>query len=298
MRSQRSAFTLVELIVVVAIIAVLIGLIVPAVQRVRDASSRTDCSNRLRQIGLALHGHHDGHGRLPPGVSFDAGRDPYPWLSWHARILPYVERDDLWRATVAAFPRAADFRVDPHHSARKVVVPAFVCPVDGRAQFVSTRFGRFVVAFTSYLGVGGTDFTRRDGCLFLDSRIRLADIRDSTSHTLLVGERPPSTDERYGWWYAGVGQNNTGSIEMLLGVRELKQIIYRYPEYENCPAGPYAFGPGRDDEPCDTFHFWSHHIGGAHFLLADGAVQFFRYAADPLLPALATRDGAEVATLP
>jgi prepilin-type processing-associated H-X9-DG protein len=104
------------------------------------------------------------------------------------------------------------------------------------------------------------------------------------------GERPPSADFWYGWWYAGYGQAGTGSADMLLGVRERN---LGGPFVSDCPAGPYHFREGRADNQCDLFHFWSLHPGGAHFLFADGSVRFLAYSADAILPALATRAGGE-----
>src|SRR5712664_2422798 len=104
MRAQpapRRGFSLVELLVVLAIVGVLIGLLLPAVQRVRDAAARIDCGNRLRQVGLALHNYHAANRVLPPGVRGDAA--DFPYLSWHARILPYIEQDALWQQTRVAF---------------------------------------------------------------------------------------------------------------------------------------------------------------------------------------------------
>jgi prepilin-type processing-associated H-X9-DG protein len=121
----------------------------------------------------------------------------------------------------------------------------------------------------------------------------LAGIRDGASQTIMVGERPPSTDLEFGWWYAGSGQSQlSGSGDMVLGVRELNKRI------PSCDAGPYSFTPGRLDNQCDMFHFWSLHSGGAHFLMADGSVHFLRYDADPIMPALASRNGGEIVSLP
>ncbi len=129
----------------------------------------------------------------------------------------------------------------------------------------------------------------------MDSRIRLNDITDGTSSTLVAGERPPSADFWYGWWYAGVAQSGTGSPDMVLGVRELN-VNAAFAWF--CPPGPYHFQAGSINNQCDVFHFWSPHSGGANFLFADGHVQFLTYSADSILPALATRAGGEAADIP
>lgn len=293
-RSMRQGLTLIETLVVIGIIGVLIGLLVPAVQRIRDSGHRTHCANHLRQIGLALHHYNDTQGSLPPGVSYQNGADPHPHMSWCTRLLPYVEQEALWQQSVRAFAQQAFFEVVPPHVGLGTVVPAFTCNSDSRAPTVKD-FGPFKVAFTSYLGVEGVNQTSKDGVLFLDSRIRLGNVTDGTSNTLMVGERPPSADLNLGWWYAGWGQSKDGSAEMLLGVRERNV----HPRYPHCPSGPYSYTPGRVDNDCDAFHFWSLHFGGgAHFLFADGSVHFLPYSANPILPALATRSGGEVFSLP
>lgn len=290
-RPSRPAFTLLELLVVIALLAVLVGLLLSAVQRVRAAADRVTCANRLRQIGLALHGYHETHRTLPPGMSGPRGVFPYPFLSWNARILPYLEQHPLWREVQRAYDQDPDFLHLPPHVHRQTVVRDFSCPSDRRTLTLSTRLRGPQMAFTAYLGVAGIDFTRNDGLLFLDSRVRLADIADGTSNTLLVGERPPSTNERFGWWYAGWGQSQDGSAEMVLGVRE------RNVSDRDCWEGHYSFGSGRLDNQCDMYHFWSLHTGGgAHFLFGDGSVRFLPYSAAPLMRALATRQGGEAVT--
>jgi prepilin-type N-terminal cleavage/methylation domain-containing protein/prepilin-type processing-associated H-X9-DG protein len=290
----RRGFTLLELLVVITIIGVLMGLLMSAVQRVRAAAARAKCANNLRQLGLALHNYHDTTSLLPPGCSFRNESDPHPHMSWLTRLLPYLEQEALWRDALTAFSVERFFLTPPHHANLVRVLSTFVCPTDGRAA-EPWDFGSVRIAFTDYLGVWGTDRLQRDGVLFLDSRVRLTDIRDGTSSTLIIGERPPSADHGLGWWYAGWGQGKDGSAEMILGVRERND----HPRYSDCPPGPYHFTrPRSNNDLCATFHFWSHHPGGANFAFADGSVHFLSYSADRILPALATRAGGEAVQWP
>lgn len=288
-RQSARAYTLIELVVVVAIIAIIIGLTLPAVQRVRDVSFRSECSNKLHQIGLALHNYHDLHSVLPPGVSFNDGKDPNPFMSWNTRLLPFLERQTEWSQALQAFAQDPRFMKIPPHSLFATVMPPFACPAERRTLELSQRIS-LKVAFTAYLGVEGINQTTRDGVLYLDSNVRLGDVTDGTSNTLMVGERPPSPDEALGWWYGGEGQNKDGDGDMVLGVRSVVASVYG----TGCPWNqPFHFQAGSPSNQCDSFHFWSRHIGGAHFLFADGSVRFLRYSADTILPALATRSGGE-----
>jgi len=94
--------------------------------------------------------------------------------------------------------------------------------------------------------------------------------------------------------YAGHGQSASGSPDMLLGLREKNDGATHL---ESCPAGPYQFTNGRRGEPCDTFHFWSYHSGGANFASCDGSVRFMSYGASDVLALMATKSGHEIATL-
>ena len=295
--SARRGFTLLELLVVIAIIAILVGLLVPAVQKVRAAAARTQCQNKLKQLALSIHSYHDAQGSLPPGLSVNADQKRYPYLGWPARVLPYLEQAPLWSQVQNAFATdPTPFNFYGHAAHRPIhgtLVSALVCPSDPAAAEIAKK-GNIEVTFTSYLGVSGTDLTTNDGIFFADSAIHLVHIADGTSQTLMVGERPPAADRSFGWWYRGWGQNKSGSAEMLLGVRERNVQGARYP----CEAGPYTFRPGRIDNQCDMFHFWSYHPGGANFAFADGSVHFLNYSADSIMPALATRAGGEATSLP
>jgi len=290
-RKPRLGLTLVELLVVIAIIGVIAGLTLPAVQRIREASQCTQCANNLRQLGLAAHNHLDTFKTFPAGMRYQNGTDPYLLMSWLTQLLPYMEQQALWSVTQNAYKGSASPLVNPPHVGLATVMDVFVCPADWRAdrQWFAPR-DRVVVALTSYLGVEGRDLNALDGVLYRDSRISFAAIRDGLSQTVFAGERPPSADFQFGWWYAGAGQQFTGSADMILGVQEINVIPALAPK---CPNGPYSFGPGNLTNQCDMFHFWSLHAGGANFLYADGSVHFLPYSASSVLPALASRDGGE-----
>jgi type II secretory pathway pseudopilin PulG len=284
-------FSLVETLLVIAIIAILIGLSLPAVQKIREAGNQTKCRNNLRQIGLGLHQYHGDQQRFPPGVR--RSPDPYPYLSWQARLTPYLEQSAIWTMTQEDFAANPKFGGPPPHRAVSKVQAYLICPSENRAvAIVEPENSPF--AFTHYLGVSGTSTPLADGMFFLNSDIRFSDITDGTSTTIAVGERPPSPDNRFGWWYAGIGQAFDGSADMLLGTHEYA-ITHRAP---TCRGLFYSFRPGSPENMCDTFHFWSRHPNGAHFLCADGSVHFLNYSAAGIMEALSTRAGNEPVEIP
>jgi prepilin-type N-terminal cleavage/methylation domain-containing protein/prepilin-type processing-associated H-X9-DG protein len=293
----RRGFTLIELLVVLAIIAVLLGLIIPAVQKARHAVLRLSCSHNMRQLGLALHNYHDTLGKFPqayneywilcPPADAPEPPDPRPRQSWAALVLPFLEEQNLQATGARNFQRAR--------------VTSFLCPSDPRAgetsagghyDFLGNCFG-----LTSYLAVEGSAYEYgnpntfvdlglggpKDGVIFRSSDTRLVDITDGTSNTLLLGERPPSPAPAldWGWWAWSV-------YDTALAVVDRRALAY-----PDCPV-PAVYGPGRHDNDCDTHHFWSFHTNGSNWLFADGSVRFLPYAAAPLLPDLATRNGGEV----
>ncbi len=299
MPTPRRAATLLELLVVTAIIAILAGLLLAGVQKVRAAAARVQCQNNLKQLALAAHAYHDAAGALPPAVAAGA-KARLKYLQWPVRLAPYLEQDAAWRQAEADYARAPNpFAARPRHAGMDRLVPAFACPADwrvGTAWTVETMGRTHHVTHTSYLGNSGASTPKRDGVLFVNSRVRLDGIPDGTAGTLLFGERPPSADLRYGWLYAGAGQDLAGSLDSVLGVREANYAFY--PEYQRCGPGPFPFRPGRADDPCAAFQYWSLHPGGANFAFCDGSVRLLAYSADAVLPALATRAGGEVVEVP
>jgi prepilin-type processing-associated H-X9-DG protein len=274
-----------------AIIAILVALMVPAIQKMRDAALRVSCMNNLKQLGVACHGYHNANRSLPAGMRYQRGKDPNLFSTWLAQVLPYVEQDNLWKRSQVAYTQSSNPFKNPPHVGLSTAIPTFTCPADPYADQVlfAERTG-IPVAFTSYLGVEGRDVFAKDGLLFRDSRVRFTEIVDGTSQTLLAGERPPSQDLQFGWWYAGTGQNFTGSCDSVLGVEEQNILLVTA---GSCAPGTYIYGPGNLSNQCDMFHFWSLHSGGAQFVFADGSVHFLSYSAAPILPALASRAGGE-----
>ncbi len=309
-RQKRIGFTLIELLVVIAIIGILIALLLPAVQKVRDAANRTRCGNALRQIGIALNSYHDTQHSFPPALdTLNFSTNDYWCWSWMARILPYVEQGNVFKEAEDFAKTAKDNNPWGQGGPQNPVLgkPMYVyqCPSDTRVlinSFVGGQPGApatLTIAFTTFMGNLGTDYTYGntaskpgDGVMFKNSKIRIGQITDGTSNTIAAGERPPSEDLVFGWWFAGYGQGaGTGSCDVVLGAAELKQISSG--PYKNCPQGPYTFTQGSITNPCDMFHYWSMHPNGGNFLKCDASVRFLPYSAANILPALGTRDKGE-----
>ncbi len=206
-----------------------------------------------------------------------------------------------------------------------VVNPVLCCPSDSRT-LQPVQSNGLTVALSSYLGVSGVDLWAWStpptgagglrGVMVSTNKYqgdrgdredpltthgtRLAEITDGTSNTLLVGERPPGHSLDFGWAYAMTwGQDSCGTLDATLGVNEVNLQQAGIPEMDACPPGPYRFGPGRVENPCDQFHYYSLHGGGANFLFADGHVHFLSYGIDnTVLRGLASMNGGEAVEPP
>ncbi len=326
---RNRAFTLVELLVVIAIIGILVALLLPAVQQARETARRAKCVNNLKQQALALHNFHDTYRRFPSahqvspatycgtykcvepwgGLAPNGWPKEGPFWSWTMRIAPYVEMGNLYdQVDLKQWPW---WLTDP--TGRDVVshtTPVFACPSDSRGGLQSDYQGH-KVALTSYLGVTGRnqflEAGGQDGILYVNSAVGMQHITDGTSNTLLIGERPPSNNQIYGWQWAGAGDApHFGTTDVVLGVHERAL---------NPSAAADFFRPGSVVDPTDKhrYHFWSLHPGGANWALADGSVRFMMYnvtqspatvstlsTTAPLNPleAMATRAGGESVTIP
>jgi prepilin-type N-terminal cleavage/methylation domain-containing protein/prepilin-type processing-associated H-X9-DG protein len=292
-RTTRRGLTLIELLVVIAIIAVLIGLLLPAVQKVREAAARTSCANNLKQIGLGLHLYHDANAVLPPGY-----RDPRPppqfgpgW-GWAAFLLPTVEQGNLYRElgvdTQNIGNGANPVAPTPQTQA---VLSVFVCPADpgpavnpyydnhGKANYRGVGGGRQpMVPIAGGLGLADV-FAPLDGTFWRNSRVRFDDVTDGLSNTLMVGETvlDPARDKWGGIWVGSVRRDQ--SVLWVSGVYWLVE------------TGTLAINGS------DKWGFGSPHPGGANFVAGDGSVHFVRDGADPVVVTLlcSRNDGQAVA---
>lgn len=289
----RSAFTLLELLVVLCIAARLLGLLLAAVQKVRSAAASAGCKSNLRQLALASHQFHDAHSALPAGCDRRPGSVPQGGgqmdVSWLTTLLPFVEQDALWREVVAAYRDAPGGDTLAHVRVQATPVRLFRCPADARV--LGWEFPEAPWGLTSYQGVAGTDLWHKDGLMHASVSYRLTDVSDGTSTTLMFGERPPGPQGDRGAWYGRWG-GNPCQISQVRGVAYTGQPP---PEAFGCRAPIWEYRAGRIDDFCDVVHYWSLHPGGGHFAFADGGVRFLPYAsAAPLLIDLATRAGGEV----
>ncbi len=282
--SNRSAFTLVELLVVIAIIAILISMLAPAVQRAREAASRTACANNVKQLVLAVSLFHDREKRMPFNQfdgEFGNRRNSRAW-SWLSRMLPDVGEGNLFNQGGVG---VQTMELSPITAA---TVAAFLCPSDGSShtgpRLDAGNLEGLAVGQTNYKGVSGAnwgdDISGENGSAFPTDwrnpgvngsfdghshgdgvfyrvdylrRLRMGQILDGTSNTFLIGEDVPGKTHWCSWPYAN---NATGTCAMPPNVRRADGTEYPMHNWENNES------------------FRSMHPGGVQFGMADGSVRF------------------------
>jgi prepilin-type N-terminal cleavage/methylation domain-containing protein len=288
---RRRGFTLIELLVVIGIIAILIGLLLPAVQKVRDAANLASCENNLKQIGLALHNYHDARGSFPAGYS-----DPTPWpqadngpgWGWGAFLLPYLEQTNLYNQIAFNL----DVGAPANGKVCSTLLRIFSCPADTLpGAFTLTDGGSktWTLAPGSYVACNGNDgvddFTTppHTGAFVRGTQgFRIADISDGLANTLFVGDR--SSKLSYCTWVGGP----TGALNPFLEAPGNFGAEVTLLMCHAGPTGPNA--PGVFDADATA----SPHLDGVPFLFGDGSVHFLANGIDiPTWMALATRAGGE-----
>jgi prepilin-type N-terminal cleavage/methylation domain-containing protein/prepilin-type processing-associated H-X9-DG protein len=304
-RAIRAGFTLIELLVVIAVIGVLVALLLPAVQKVREAANRLKCQNNLKQLGLGLHHYHTAVGHFPPGNTDLIGLDPgneSDRRNWAVTaLLPYIEQQAVYQGVEAYLSNGAPYIV--YCPLNKTIMPIFLCPSDPAGPKILTGgpgstnqqglHGNYAAcagstAFNSASGADGGDDL--NGLFYAFSSTRLSDVTDGTSNTLMLSELIVSPDltthdvrgrlfnpaKQGGILFSTLYPPNTSVADRL----------------QWCQSIPPA--------PCQPTYAEinlsarSYHASGVNVLFADGSGRFVvNGIARPTWTALGTRAGGE-----
>ena len=328
----RAAFTLVEVLSVVAILGILAALLLPAVQSVREAGRRTHCANNLRQVALAAALHESARGCFPLGAESRAWPEkpnfPHQYFRWSAlaHLAPYYEQEQVLRGLDLTVPLYTDLRPDAIAPQNKPIVALtlnlFLCPSD-RGSPVSPLFGPTNYAACTGSGAGGGTPFGTDGLFFVNSAIRTRNVSDGLSKTVafsesILGAGPTATRDgssvdpatAYAFTLAAPLSDSLCGSPMFWNYTDLRGFSWANGEYRTTLYNHRRLPNDRtidcigvvmnttDRSRLYAGYGWrtarSRHPGGVHVALADGAVRFVEDAVDAeVWTAAATRGGGE-----
>lgn len=275
--SKRVGFTMVELLVGIAIIGILLGSLLPAVQSARESARRTQCANNLKQLGLALHNHHVAYKRLPPDLSESSFNEGYSAWTWGTMILPFVEQDALWESLdMKSRPMDA-----PNAGRLAELLPLFRCP---------SEVGPRVITVTNPSNLHdlqiSVDNYGMNAALPRFKPVSFREVLDGLHSTFLLAEGTYSVYPEAGQAFYG----HSRSLAAYASVIAYKGVL----DFHDVPSvvlNDWGFGvPGYNNGEVSSYH-----LGGAHFVHFDDSVRFYSDTTDELvLDALSTHQGREI----